>query len=73
MIRTVPLRRITRQLRHSGLMDARTFMALSSFWISTAAVAFEIRFAQQACVLMRGQMGLNLRNEIHNYDDDNQQ
>ena len=76
MTRTVPLRRITLQFRHSRLTDARTFIgnplpASSRYTCST--ISLQVGFLQQSFVLVRHHVRLHLRHEIHRHDNNDEE
>jgi len=77
MTLTEPLRRITLQLRQIFFTEARTFIVDSSFQgervLPVPSIALEIGFLHQRFILMRHQVRLNLRHEIHHHDYNNQQ
>ena len=68
--RTLPFLRMMRQLRQIFFTDALTFMLFHSRQRLTPPVALQVRLFQHALVLVRHQVGLNLRHEIHNNHHD---
>src|SRR5690606_34409813 len=77
--RTTPSRRTILQLRHSFLTDARTFISNSSNRTvpgsaeHAAAVALQVGFLHQGIVLVRDEVRLDLRHEVHDHQDHDQQ
>jgi len=73
------MRRTILQLRQIRLTEARTFMSFHLVWPAASAqhagstLALQIGFFHQTAVLVRNQVRLNLRHEVHGHYNNNQQ